>query len=221
VFWNGNTETGMALGKIYALRPRYGDARNEFELALEAISLPASQTDDFTWTHDGKLLRVVSPELGVDAAVEIARACLGARDDDQAERFLALAMALADSARFGVVDDDRRIAVQDQHAAVYDTAIQLHTERAREQPESEHAVRVLHFVEAARSRALLDLLGTAPLSAPEAIPTELLHREQRCLDRLRQILATSRNAGNAPLWDEYEAVRHDLESAVELHGCHR
>lgn len=87
-------------------------------------------------------------------------------------------------------------------------------------------------IERMRSRHLVDLLATVPLSPPTAVPTHLWHRENRLLTQLRQLL-NARLDGEAGeslalanqvgrLETELNAVWQEMEAvAPDYVGLHR
>jgi CHAT domain-containing protein len=220
----------FSIGRIYAQRPQYGDAKAEFEAALECASVAAQPGDPFAWSNAKGRFRVIDPDLAWEPALEIGRQYRKAKDFVHSQEFFALAIALSEAARSSVLNEQHRIGVQGRRSEAYNEMVSLHAALAASPNGEEkglHARKALEFAERGRGRAFLDSIGMSPIAAPPSVRPELLAQEATLLERVRQIQQGANSAGGAnqasgqqkSAWDEYEQARLQLDKVWQGIAC--
>jgi tetratricopeptide (TPR) repeat protein len=208
-----------AIGLIFEARPDLGDALEHYEAALACVSTEAASDSPFRWrASDGKLYRVFDPDLAWFSAMGMARALIMHQDYERADALLQLAISLGEVMRAKVLQDEYRIGLHANRLEAYERIVSMHAQlaadaRAQGEPEQGHAALAWKYMEHARGRNFLDLLGSSDLRLPREIPVELQAQESSLLEELRSLRrAYTENKAQSlrVIWDDYEAAQGKL-----------
>lgn len=209
----------LSIARILAARPDLGDSLEHYEDALQCVSVPAQAGEPFTWSAaDGTVFRVQEPELAWQSAQGAGVVQTERKAYPQAEQSLALAVELSEVVRGNIAEDEYRMGWHATRLDAYDAMIRLQVQRVIHRGDGDDvaenaASTAWHYVERARSRGFLDLLGESSIHPPFGVPSELMVREQELIERVRALSASTSPGDTAHrrTWDAYVAARGELE----------
>jgi tetratricopeptide (TPR) repeat protein len=210
----------QSIGRIFEARPDLGDAMEQYEAGLRCVSVAATEGGTFTWrTSEGTCFRVLDPDMAWSLTLAAARICTERGDHQQAEELLTLTIDLGEVMRSNVAQNEYRTGFQAQRMEAYQDMVKLQIQLAGQESAtrgevSAHKALAFVYMERARSRSFLDLLGTSSIPLPSDVPEGLKAKEAALVERLRSLS----QKGPAPAlerqqadWADYEATRVELE----------